>query len=489
MWSEPTVGPQSHDTRRGGHSADETLKWMSHDMTTPNGNHMHTVDLETMKLREQVFEYARRRMNYDPPPLDGPKTISQLRQEVPETVTEKGLGGLEALNLFENVLAEATISNDHPNYLSFIPCAPTEAATLFDLIVSASTIYGGSWMEGSGAVYAENQVLEFLAKEVGLPDGAGGVFVQGGTLGNLSALVTAREVFRAKNNFADTERLAVICSKEAHSSLKAVAKVMNIELIRADVDEVGKLSGDAVRKALSNASHKVFAVVATAGTTNFGIVDRISEIAEVTKAQSLWLHIDGAYGLAGILDPETRMLFAGIEHCDSFIVDPHKWLYAPFDACALVYRNPAQARDAHMQKGEYLEALNDSPDHNPADYGFGLTRRVRGLPLWFSMATHGIQAYRDAIAMNNQLAKEIAKDIRSRPYLELVREPELSVVVFERKGWDQAQYDSWSEKLLASGQAFVLPSSHAGRPHLRFAIINPKTSFEDLSKILDSLED
>ena len=105
------------------------------------------------------------------------------------------------------------------------------------------------------------------------------------------------------------------------------------------------------------------------------------------------------------------------------------------------------------------------------------------------MATHGVQAYRDAIALNNQLAQDIAADIRKREYLELVREPELSVVVFERKGWTQAQYDSWSEKLLLSGEAFVLPSSHAGRPNLRFAIINPKTSFEDLTKILDSLED
>ncbi len=454
-----------------------------------DGARMHTQSPETKALRNQIVAYAIERMDLDPAPLDAPQTKSWLDQNVPTTITEDGLGGAKALEVFGEILAPATISTDHPNFLSFIPNAPSEAATFFDLVVSASSIYGGSWMEGSGAVYAENQVLEFLAREVGLPDGAGGLFVQGGTLGNLSALVTAREVFRASNKVAPTELLSVICSKEAHSSLKAAAKVMNIELIKADVDELGKLTGASVEKALTEAGSRVFAVVATAGTTNFGIVDRISEIAEVTKAHSLWLHIDGAYGLAGILDPATRDLFSGIEHCDSFIVDPHKWLYAPFDACALVYRNPAQARDAHMQKGEYLEALNDSPDHNPADYGFGLTRRVRGLPLWFSMATHGVQAYRDAIALNNQLAQDIADDIRQRDYLELVREPELSVVVFERKGWNQAQYDSWSEKLLLSGEAFVLPSSHAGRPNLRFAIINPKTSFEDLSKILDSLED
>ncbi len=453
-----------------------------------DGARMHTQSPETKALRNQIVAYAIERMDLDPAPLDAPQTKSWLDQNVPTTITEDGLGGAKALEVFGELLAPATISTDHPNFLSFIPNAPSEAATFFDLVVSASSIYGGSWMEGSGAVYAENQVLEFLAREVGLPAGAGGLFVQGGTLGNLSALVTAREAFRANNKVSPAEVLSVICSKEAHSSLKAVAKVMNIELIKADVDELGKLTGASVKKALTESENRVFAVVATAGTTNFGIVDRVSEIAEVTKEHSLWLHIDGAYGLAGILDPATRTLFAGIEHCDSFIVDPHKWLYAPFDACALVYRDPAQARDAHMQKGEYLEALNDSPDHNPADYGFGLTRRVRGLPLWFSMATHGVQAYRDAIALNNQLARDIADDIRQREYLELVREPELSVVVFERKGWSQVQYDSWSEKLLLSGEAFVLPSSHAGRPNLRFAIINPKTSFEDLSKILDSLE-
>jgi L-2,4-diaminobutyrate decarboxylase len=454
-----------------------------------DGARMHNQSPETKRLRTEIVKYAIERMDLDPAPLDAPQTKEWLDQHVPETITESGIGGNQALEIFGELLAPATISTDHPNFLSFIPNAPSEAATFFDLVVSASSIYGGSWMEGAGAVYAENQVLEFLAREVGLPSTAGGLFVQGGTIGNLSALVTAREVFREQHQLSGDEPLAVICSQEAHSSLKAAAKVMNIKLIRAQVDASGKLTGSAVSDALKSSSTKVFAVVATAGTTNFGIVDKIDEIAEVARANHIWLHVDGAYGLAGILDRATKGLFVGVEHCDSFIVDPHKWLYAPFDACALVYRDPALARAAHMQKGEYLEALNDSPDHNPADYGFGLTRRVRGLPLWFSMATHGIQAYRDAIALNNQLAQRIAEEIKARNYLELVREVELSVVVFERKGWSQQQYDQWSKELLDSGEAFVLPSSHKGRPHLRFAIINPNTSFEDLKGILDKLED
>lgn len=452
-----------------------------------DGARMHTQSAQTKALRKKIIDYALERMDLDPAPLDAPQTPEWFQQNVQQTITEQGLGGETALKIFGEQLAPATISTDHPNFLSFIPNAPSEAATFFDLVVSASSIYGGSWMEGSGAVYAENQVLEFLAAEVGLPAGAGGLFVQGGTIGNLSALVTARHSHRAKNK-PTGKRLAVVCSAEAHSSIKAAAYVMDIEVIKAEVLPNGKLTGESVARALAKTEFEVFAIVATAGTTNFGTVDHIDQIAEVAKANDLWLHIDGAYGLAGILDPGTKPLFGGVEHCDSFIVDPHKWLYAPFDACALVYRNPAIAREAHMQKGEYLEALNDATEHNPADYGFGLTRRVRGLPLWFSMATHGVAAYRDAISLNNRLAKRIAEEVKKRDYLTLVREPELSVVVFERNGWTQEQYDSWSEKLLLDGFAFVLPSSHKGRPHLRFAIINPKTSFEDLVTILNSLE-
>lgn len=454
---------------------------------------MHRQSEATERLRQQVFAYAAQRMDFDPVPLDRPQTPEWLAEHAGETVTEGGLGGERALQVFAEILAPATISTDHPNYLSFIPAAPTEASTLFDLVVSASSIYGGSWMEGAGAVYAENQVLDWLARECGLPVGAGGVFVQGGTLGNLSALVTARHDFRVRRQEAISgRRLGIVCSSESHSSLKAAANVMDVDLIPVSAGVSGKLTGTAVKERLTQIANDPgapipFAVVATAGTTNFGIVDDIAGIAQVAKEAGLWLHIDGAYGLAGRLAASTRSLFDGVEHADSFIVDPHKWLFAPFDACALVYRNPEIARAAHTQHGEYLETLTESGDWNPSDYALNLTRRVRGLPLWFSLATYGVAAYREAVRLNIELAHDIASEIESRSYLSLVRKPELSVVVFERKGWGLAEYDQWSTKLLESGFGFVVPSSHAGRPNLRFAIVNPLTKREDLVKILDSL--
>jgi L-2,4-diaminobutyrate decarboxylase len=439
------------------------------------------------QLRGKVIDYATNRMDLDPAPLDYPRTLAELKADAGNTITEQGLGGEAALELFAEVLAPATISIDHPNYLSFIPAAPTEAASLFDLVVSASSIYGGSWKEGAGAVYAENQVLEFLARECGLPDTAGGVFVQGGTLGNLSALVAARESAKQK---VGPKRWAVIASAESHSSLKAAAKVMDIEIVTGACVN-GRFSDAGARAAAAEATSKgltPFAIVGTAGTTNFGIVDDLASIAKVAKEYGLWFHVDGAYGLAGILSPAHRKLYAGVEHADSFIVDPHKWLFAPFDACALVYRNPEIARAAHTQHGDYLDTLTETGDFNPSDHAFNLTRRVRGLPLWFSMATHGVGLYREAVAANIELAHRIAAEIRTRDYLKLVRDPELSVVVFERIGWAKSDYQVWSDQLLESGFAFVVPSSHEGKPNTRFAIVNPTTKYSDLVQILDSME-
>jgi L-2,4-diaminobutyrate decarboxylase len=452
-------------------------------------NVMHQPDGDN-ELREAIFAYASARLDYNPPPLDGTVPLEELARTAGQTITEDGLGGKEALRVFADVLGPATISTDHPGYLSFIPAAPTEASSLFDLVVSASSIYGGSWLEGAGSVYAENQVLDLLAREVGFPTGSGGVFVQGGTLGNLSALVTAREVAK---EFHGDKNLTIICSSESHSSIKAVAKVIGVTTTPADSGESGAIGYDAALAAFEKAEAEglePFAVVGTAGTTNFGIVDDLKGLAKLAKEKNLWFHIDGAYGLAGILVEELKPLYAGIEQADSFIVDPHKWLFAPFDACALVYRNPVLAKQVFSQHGEYLEPLNKDPSEwNPSDYAINLTRRARGLPLWFSLATHGVGTYRKAIRANVELAHDIAREIEKRDYLKLVRQPQLSVVVFERKGWEMKEYESWGQSLLEQQKALVLPSSLRGKAHTRFAIVNPQTEMKLLLEILDSMDE
>ena len=451
---------------------------------------MHSTSDETTQLVDLVLEYSRRRILADDTPLDKPLSEFELERLAGRTIDEQGIGAAKALALFEHVLAPACITTDHPQYLSFIPTAPTKAATAFDLVVSASALYGGSWLEGAGAVHAENEVLSWLSREFGLPSTAGGVFVQGGTLGNLSALVAAREHARfvVQQSGADVPaRWKVVCSAEAHSSIASAARVMDVEVVPVRPGDDGMLRGEHVRAALEEHGASVFAVVATAGSTNFGIVDDVASIAALKDEFDFWLHVDGAYGLAAMLSPLTRHRFAGVEHADSVIVDPHKWLFAPFDACALIYRDPERGRRAHTQHAEYLDTLTETSEWSPSDYAAHLTRRARGLPFWFSLATYGGNAYREAISSSIRLAQDIAREIESRPGLRLVREPQLSVVVFEHDGWTRDDYASWSSRLLDEQRAFVTPSSHAGRPNTRFAIINPRTTFEQLVGILDTM--
>jgi glutamate/tyrosine decarboxylase-like PLP-dependent enzyme len=203
--------------------------------------------------------------------------------------------------------------------------------------------------------------------------------------------------------------------------------------------------------------------------------------------RGIWMHVDGAYGGAALAAPSVRRLFAGIEHADSFIVDPHKWLFAPFDSCALIYRDPQRAREAHTQHAGYLDAITARQQWNPSDYAVHLTRRARGLPFWFSLATHGTDAYRDAIESTLAVARAGAEEIRRRPHVELLVEPDLSVLIFRRIGWQAEDYHAWSARLLAEGYAFITPTTHLGETCTRMAIVNPRTTVSDVAGIVATM--
>ncbi len=452
---------------------------------------MHRHDASTEVLTQAIVRYAIDRIRLDPAPLDGPRTPAELKAMAGRTITGRGIGGLEALRVFGDVLAQACISVDHPRFLSFVPAAPTEASILFDLVVGASSIYAGSWLEGGGAVYAENEALRWIADLVGLPAEAGGVFVSGGTAGNLSALIAARWHWRhrtAPKN--DRVRGLIVTSGGAHSSVEQAARAMDADVALVPVDDSRRMHGAALRETLAGLGddlQRVVAVVATSGTTNAGVIDDLAGVADVCEEFGVWYHVDGAYGGAALAAPSVRAKFDGIERCDSFIVDPHKWLFAPFDCCALLYRDPTIAKAAHTQQAEYLDVLHDEGDWNASDYAHHLSRRARGLPLWFSLATYGTDAYRDAIETTMHVAHAGADVIRASEHCELVLEPELSVVVFRRIGWSDEQYHTWSHELLAAQEAFIVPTSWLGETVLRYCVVNPVTTVDDIAAVIDSL--
>jgi L-2,4-diaminobutyrate decarboxylase len=446
---------------------------------------MHEYTQETDELAKAVVEYTRRRIA-DPQPLDHPVPPDELGRAAGATITSGGIGGQEALRIWAEVLAPATITTDHPSFLSFVPGAPSKASVLFDLAVSASEVYGGSWLEGGGAVWAENQVLRWLADLAGMPAGAGGCFVSGGTAGNLSALVAARHAATAARGGKRPRRWQVACADTVHSSVASAARVMDVDLLTVLHDERGRLTGSALSSALDRTEpDRAFAVVASAGSTNAGMVDDLEGLAAVCRDRGLWLHVDGAYGGAGLLAPSVRDRFRGIEHADSLIVDPHKWLFAPYDSCALVYRDPEIARSAHRQDASYLDALNASSEWNPSDFAHHLSRRPRGLPLWFSLATYGTDAYRDAVERVLSVTREAAEEIGRRTELELVLEPELSVVLFRRLGWGPDDYEAWWRRALERQVGFVQPTTWEGEKVARLCFVNPRTTVEHVRAILD----
>ncbi|HQZ35862.1 MAG TPA: pyridoxal-dependent decarboxylase, partial [Ilumatobacteraceae bacterium] len=354
----------------------------------------------------------------------------------------------------------------------------------------------GSWMEGGGAVYAENEALRYIADLAGMSAEAGGVFVSGGTAGNLSALIAARFRWRmrAEGKF-DRTRGLIISSKGAHSSIASACRAMDADEISVPSDSEGRLNVAKLRQTIAALEpqdrERVFAIVATCGTTNAGVIDDLDAAADEAAELGVWFHVDGAYGGAGLAAPSVRAKYHGIERCDSFIVDPHKWLFAPFDCCALLYADPLIARAAHTQHAEYLDVLHaeagQEEDWNPSDFAHHLTRRARGLPFWFSLATYGTAAYRDAIESSLTVVRETARLIHATDNLELLMEPELSIVMFRRLGWSAADYQAWSDALLAAGTAFVVPTTWAGETVLRLCIVNPRTTIDDVQLILDSL--
>jgi glutamate/tyrosine decarboxylase-like PLP-dependent enzyme len=196
--------------------------------------------------------------------------------------------------------------------------------------------------------------------------------------------------------------------------------------------------------------------------------------------------VDGAYGGSGIFARSLRPKYDGLEQADSFILDPHKWLFTPFDCCALIYREPHLARATHTQDASYLDVIHTSEgEWNPTDYAYHLTRRARGLPLWFSLAVNGVDAYREAIEAAVTLARETARLITATPHLELIREPDLGVVLFRRLGWKAADYDTWAQALHDEQIAFIPPTKWEGETVGRFAFLHPGTSMELVHEILD----
>jgi glutamate/tyrosine decarboxylase-like PLP-dependent enzyme len=396
-------------------------------------------------------------------------------------ITEQGLGADEAWRVFAERVAPNNVGLDSERYLAFIPVAPSAAGVWMEATVGAATFSAESWLEAAGAVAAENQTLRWLADLMGLPAGAGGCFMSGGSIGNLSALAVAREQ-------CTSDRRVVAVADTAHASVFNSLHLLGLDrTVVVPTGADGRFTGAALRAALADRDD-VGIVVASGGSTNAGVVDDLAGLADVADEVGAWLHVDAAYGGAALLLPECRHLFDGIERANSVIVDPHKWLFAPQGSCALLYREPQLAAAVHTQHGPYIDVLHgDEPLWNPSDFGYQLTRRASGMPLWFALAVHGTAAHAAAVRRGVELAALAAQRLAAEPNVELVLQPELSVVLFRRAGWGRAEWSAWGRTVLERGIAFVAASTWKGEPVGRLVFLHPNTPDSVIDELVATL--
>jgi glutamate/tyrosine decarboxylase-like PLP-dependent enzyme len=383
----------------------------------------------------------------------------------------------EGLGLLADVALETQQHGDHPRYFARVPGPSSQVAILGDWLATGMQAIASSWGGGSGTATLELVALGWLRDALGLARQSEGVLVSGGSMANTTAMVVAR---------AENGPGVAYLSDQTHSSIRRglVSVGWPAEQLRVlPTDEEYRLSPAALRAAVEadvEAGHRPALVVATAGATNTGTVDDLPAVADVCAAHGLWLHVDGAYGGPAALAADRNDIL-GLDRADSFVLDPHKWLFQPYDiGCVWVARPGALERTFAM----YPEYLTDAQTGtvNLHNRGFELTRRSRAAKLWLTLRSYGLEALTQAVRHGIELAELAERTIQELPGLRIVTPARLGVVTFSVDGLDDRAHSAVAAAVTADGFAAISSTVLSGRTVLRLCTINPRTTDEDIER-------
>jgi aromatic-L-amino-acid/L-tryptophan decarboxylase len=409
----------------------------------------------------------------------------RLREPLPSAASE-----------FDAVL-QAAIENafgsighlNHPRFFGFIPTPSNFVSVLGDTLAAGYTPFCGTWLEGSGPAELELVTIDWLKTLLGMPRSAGGLFMSGGSIANVTAVVAMRE----SKPGSERSSHVLYCSDQTHSSVDRAVRIagyMPWQLRKLAADDRFRLRPDLLREAIDEdraAGRLPSGVVASAGTTNTGAVDPLREVATICRSADLWMHIDGAYGAAAAVSSRGRALLDGIELADSISLDPHKWLFQPYAMGCLIVREPARLTDVFQVLPEYLrDTATERGEVNFCDYGPELTRPFRALKLWMSLKVFGVSAFERAIDTGLDLAAETEAILRRDDCWEIVSPPSLAILCFRFRapelgpaGEDRLQ-DGIARAAAQDGCCLLSTTSLYGRPVLRMCTIQPTTTSADL---------
>ena len=469
-------------------------------MNTPN----YLLQLETDEARALGYAIVDRLLAYQEHLSEMPvvrvKTEEELRAELWETLPVQAKAPLSVLDRVEKEIFSSTNHETHPRFFAFIPAPSNFVGALAELLRTGYNIFSGSWLEGSGPAIAELVTLDWIRQLAGYPETASGTFLSGGSLANLSAVVTARDALLQPDQFTHG---VVYGSDQTHSSIARAMRILGFQkhqLRRLPSDDACRLVPDLLQSGVQEDRAKglaPFCVIANAGTTNTGAIDPLNDIANLCQQENLWLHADGAYGAAALFSAKGRALLAGIERSDSFSLDPHKWLFQPFDCALLMVRDRSALRRAFHVREDEAEYLQDARGReegiNLWDYSPELTRPFRALKVWMSLQVFGAEAFAAAIERTMHLAEFAEAQLREDPLWEVTSRAQMAVVTFRcaPESWPAERVDALNRAIAArmqeEGFALVLSTELRGQTVLRLCTINPRTSEEDIAKTAAAL--
>jgi aromatic-L-amino-acid decarboxylase len=405
----------------------------------------------------------------------------------PEAPTDPNelLAGLER-DVFPN-----NLHVDHPRFFAFVPGPGNFVSTMADALASGFNVFNGTWLGGSAAAAIELSVIDWFRNFCGFPESGGGLFVSGGSAANLTALHAARAAKLGER--IDPGR--IYFSDQTHYSVERALHVLGFgreQFRKIPSDDRFRLPMDALRKRIRedrDAGLQPFCVIANAGTTNTGAVDPLPDLADLCAQERIWLHADGAYGAAAIICERGRGKLAGLERADSLSLDPHKWLFQPFECGCVLVRDAAQLKSAFQIMPEYMRDVHrNTAEINQADYGVQLSRGFRALKVWLSINAFGLAAFRDAITRGFELAEFAERELRRRPNCEILSPAEMAIVAF-RFGTNDALQTKLVDQMLRDGFAFLTSTTLKGVTALRLCTINPRTTEDDIVQTIDRLEE
>jgi glutamate/tyrosine decarboxylase-like PLP-dependent enzyme len=421
----------------------------------------------------------------------------ELEERLREDLPEAGQDPHAVLDQVEEDILPNTMRIDHPRFFGFVPGPNNFVSVLADALVSGFNVFSGTWISGAAAAQTELVVVDWLRELCGLPETAGGLFTSGGSMANVTGLAAARHAVLDDA----VEGAVAYCSDQTHSSVDRALRLLGFgsdQLRRLPHDDRYRLDPDRLAEAVRSdraAGRRPFCVIANAGTTNTGAVDPLPRLADVADRHDLWLHVDGAYGAAAVICERGRTQLAGLDRADSLTLDPHKWLFQPFEIGGVLVRNQHHLRRAFRIEAEYLEdAVGAADEVNYSDYGIQLTRSFRALKLWMTLKVFGREAVAAAVTRGFERAEQAEQLLRERPGWTVVTPAQMGMVSFRctPAGASRSEADALTRRLPRAlkeeGTAMVTKTTLDGRPVLRFCPINPRTRPEDLRATLDQMD-